>query len=143
MDESSDSDLYKVGAGIYLIHPNGELESYRIPTCKIFSNFACELMAITETLDNYHRRAIESFSGILLFSDSRSALQTILRGTSQLTQYIIDLRNRVFAVQRTCTLQWILAHIDTSAISSLIKLPRRPKIPFNFSTALPLPMRMQ
>ncbi|GFW75436.1 nuclear pore complex protein Nup214 [Trichonephila clavipes] len=43
--------------------------------------------------------------------DSRSALK--VRGNSQLTQDIIALINRVVAAQRTCTLQWILPHVDT------------------------------
>ncbi|PRD17660.1 UNVERIFIED_CONTAM: hypothetical protein NCL1_63716, partial [Trichonephila clavipes] len=83
---SSDSDLDKGGDDIYFIHPNGGLESFRIPTGKISSNFMCEHMAIKGALDNYHNWAIERNSGILLFSDSRSALQVIQRSNSQLTQ---------------------------------------------------------
>ena len=60
----------------------------------------------------YHSTANESSSGILLFTDSRSELQVILRGNSQLTYEIINIANRIVAVQRTCTLLWILAHVD-------------------------------
>ncbi|GFT25189.1 dnaJ homolog subfamily C member 5 [Trichonephila clavipes] len=61
---SSDSDLDKGGDDIYFIHPNGGLESFRIPTGKISSNFMCEHMAIKGALDNYHNWAIERNSAI-------------------------------------------------------------------------------
>ncbi|GFX68450.1 hypothetical protein TNCV_3998821 [Trichonephila clavipes] len=59
------------------------------------------LRAIKGVLKTYHSRTMESSSGILLFSDSRSALQVILKGKSQQTQDIILLLNSVVAAQRT------------------------------------------
>ncbi|GFU62205.1 uncharacterized protein TNCV_2474361 [Trichonephila clavipes] len=97
---SSDSDLDKCGAGIYLIPPHGGPESYRVPTSKISSNFTCELMTRKEVLDNYYSRAMESSSGILLFLDSRSTFHAILRGNFQLKQYIIALIKRVVSAQK-------------------------------------------
>ncbi|GFW17101.1 RNase H domain-containing protein [Trichonephila clavipes] len=76
------------------------------------SQILCELIAIKVALDNYPNRATKILSGILLFTECRSALQVIQRGSSQLKQDIISLLNRVFVAQRTCTLQWIPAHSD-------------------------------
>ncbi|GFS87431.1 hypothetical protein TNCV_207501 [Trichonephila clavipes] len=45
-------------------------------------------------------------------TDTRSALQLILRGNDQLTQDIIALVNRVIEVQRTDFLQCIPPHVD-------------------------------
>ncbi|GFW73026.1 uncharacterized protein TNCV_831451 [Trichonephila clavipes] len=41
----SDSDLDKGGVGIYFIHPNEELKSFRIPTGKVSSNFTPSILA--------------------------------------------------------------------------------------------------
>ncbi|GFV07609.1 hypothetical protein TNCV_4941121 [Trichonephila clavipes] len=87
-----------------------------IPKGKISSNCTCELMAIKGVLDNYHNRETESSSGILLFSDSKSALQAILKGNSRLTQDIIAFINWVFSAQRTCTLQQISTQILHSRV---------------------------
>ncbi|GFW65718.1 hypothetical protein TNCV_892081 [Trichonephila clavipes] len=64
---------------------------------------------IKRALNTYHNRAVENSSDILLFSDSRSTLQVILKGKFQLTRDIITIKNRVVAAQRT--LQWTPANV--------------------------------
>lgn len=76
------------------------------------SNYTCVLVAIKEALNLYYSKAIQNSNGLLLFSDSRTALQAILRGNSQLTRDIILLLNKLTTAQRTCILQWIPAHVD-------------------------------
>lgn len=111
-DGSSDSSLDRGGAGIFLTHANDKSESHKISVGKIASNYTCELVAIKEALNLYYSKAIQNSNGLLLFSDSRSALQAILRGNSQLTQDIILLLNEITTAQRACILQWIPAHVD-------------------------------
>ncbi|GFV04622.1 hypothetical protein TNCV_294991 [Trichonephila clavipes] len=103
-------------------------------------------MSIKEVLDNYHSRVIESSRSILLFSDSRYALQGILKGNSQLAQDIIALINRVVAVQRTCNCQWIPAHakiFGNEQTDDLAKESRNSPLMANFPIALTLPMLIQ
>ncbi|CAL1278784.1 unnamed protein product, partial [Larinioides sclopetarius] len=111
-DGSSDSSLDRGGAGVFLTYANGKSESHKISVGKIASNYTCELVAIREALNLYHNKDIQNSNGLLLFSDSRSALQAILRGNSQLTQDIILLLRKITTAQRTCILQWIPAHVD-------------------------------
>lgn len=110
-DGSSDSSLDRGGAGIFLTYANGKSESHKISVGKIASNYTCELVAIREALFLYCHGDIQNSNGLLLFSDSRSALQAIIRGNSQLTQDIILLLNKITTAQRTCILQWIPAHV--------------------------------
>ena len=110
-DGSSDSSLDRGGAGIYLTYANGNSESRKISVGKIASNYTCELVAIKEALSLYYNRYIQNSNGLLVFSDSHSALQAILKGNSQLTQDIILLLNEITTAQRTCILQWIPAHV--------------------------------
>ncbi|GFX23558.1 hypothetical protein TNCV_3770321 [Trichonephila clavipes] len=92
-------------------------------------------MAIKGALDNYHSRTVESFSSILLFSDSKSALQAILRGNPQLTQDKLE---------RTCTLQWIPALVDIFGDEQVDNLAKNARnSPQLFPIALPLLMLMQ
>lgn len=111
-DGSSDSNLDRGGAGILFTYVNGKSESHKISVGKIASNYTCELVAIREALNIYCSKEIQNSNGLLLFSDSRSALQAILSGNSTLTQDIIQLLNKITTAQRTCILQWIPAHVD-------------------------------
>ena len=79
---------------------------------KISSNYMCGFIVIKRALDIYHSRAIKSSCSFLIFTDSGSALQEILRDSSQVTQEIISFSNRIVATQRACTQQWIPAHVD-------------------------------
>ncbi|KAF8796655.1 hypothetical protein HNY73_001004 [Argiope bruennichi] len=104
--------LDRSGAGIILTYANDKYESHKISLGKIVSNYTCELVAIKEALNLYYTKAIQNSNELLLFSDSRSVLQAILRGNSQLTQDIILFLNEITKAQRTCILQWISAHVD-------------------------------
>ncbi|GFX32143.1 hypothetical protein TNCV_4099921 [Trichonephila clavipes] len=46
--QSLNTDFDKGVAGIYLTHPNGEPESFRIPMGKISSNFTYKLWSLKE-----------------------------------------------------------------------------------------------
>ncbi|GFV03563.1 hypothetical protein TNCV_5061041 [Trichonephila clavipes] len=62
--------------------------------------------------DNYHNRAIETSSSNLVL---RFKIWAIGDSEVQLSTdpgEISSLINRIVAAQRTCTLQWILAHVD-------------------------------
>ena len=84
-DGFSDSDLDEGSYGIDFIHSNSKHESHSIPKGKIFSNHACEFIAIKRALDIHRSMSFESSYGILLLTDSRSVLQAISKSNFQLT----------------------------------------------------------
>ncbi|CAL1288993.1 unnamed protein product [Larinioides sclopetarius] len=137
-DGSTDSSLDRGGAGILLTYVNGKSESHKISVSKIASNYTCELVAIKEALNFYHYKDIKNSNGLLLFSDSRSALQAILRGNSQLTQDIILLLSKITMAQRTCILQWIPAHVDINGNERADILDKEARDNSQLSTSLTL-----
>ncbi|GFV43850.1 RNase H domain-containing protein [Trichonephila clavipes] len=76
------------------------------------SNFTFEFIAIRTALDIYLTQTnITNSDGIIVLSDYRSALEAIKEGKMGLTQEINSLLFSIGALDKSCTLQWILAHV--------------------------------
>ncbi|GFU98620.1 probable RNA-directed DNA polymerase from transposon BS [Trichonephila clavipes] len=84
-DGSSDRSLSNGGAGILL--PDGNDYKHKINTGIIASNFPSELMAIREALILYQQdpHVIDSTEGLVIFSDSKSAIEAIRNGETNIS----------------------------------------------------------
>ncbi|GFX18126.1 ribonuclease H [Trichonephila clavipes] len=84
-DGSSDRSLSNEGAGIIL--PDGNNYKHKINTGIITSNFTSELMAIREVLILYQQdpHVIDSTEGLVIFSDSKSAIEAIRNGETNVS----------------------------------------------------------
>ncbi|GFV90352.1 probable RNA-directed DNA polymerase from transposon BS [Trichonephila clavipes] len=85
-DGSSDRSLSNGGAGIILLLPDGNNYKHKINTGIIASNFTSELVAIREALLLYQQNphVIDSTEGLVIFSDSKSAIEAIRNKISHL-----------------------------------------------------------
>ncbi|GFW39387.1 ribonuclease H [Trichonephila clavipes] len=81
-DGSSEISLHKGGAGILFQLPNKERKMHKINNGLIASNFTSELLAIKEALILYstHLELSGTTEGLAIFSDSRAALEAIIKG---------------------------------------------------------------
>ncbi|GFV65337.1 RNase H domain-containing protein [Trichonephila clavipes] len=52
------------------------------------------------------------YSGIIIFTDSRSTLQDIQNGKCQISHKIIQSIDKIITERRSCTIQWIPAHVN-------------------------------
>ena len=96
-----------------MVFPDGQKTELKTGAGKIASNFTGELLAIHLTLAAYLNLSPEKqLDGITIFSDSRSALQALSNGLSNLVLDIISLLDRVHGLDKKCILQWIPAHVD-------------------------------
>ncbi|GFY08261.1 putative DD41D transposase [Trichonephila clavipes] len=111
-DGSSDRSLSNGGAGILL--PDGNNYKHKINTGIITSNFTSELMAIREALILYQRdpHVIDSTEGLVIFSDSKSAIEAIRNGETNISCDIITLLEQLHSKRKSCILQWIPAHVN-------------------------------
>ncbi|GFU35545.1 hypothetical protein NPIL_419461 [Nephila pilipes] len=103
-DGSSDKSLNKGGDGVFFAHPDGSIHKHRINTGMIASNFTSELLAIKETLTIYltDLRMLGSTEGLVVFSDSNSALQAIRNGEYNITSAINNLLKRLEHEGKSC-----------------------------------------
>ncbi|GFY04812.1 probable RNA-directed DNA polymerase from transposon BS [Trichonephila clavipes] len=92
-DGSSDRSLSNGGAGIILLLPDGNNYKHKINTGIITSNFTSELVAIREALILYQQNphVIDSTEGLVIFSDSKSAIEAIRNGETNISCDIITL----------------------------------------------------
>ncbi|GFY17942.1 ribonuclease H [Trichonephila clavipes] len=99
-DGSSDISLNKGGAGILFQLPNKERKMHKINTWLIASNFTSELLAIKEALILYstHLELSGTTQGLAIFSDSRAALEAIIKGDTNITSAISVLIENANAV---------------------------------------------
>ncbi|GFU71851.1 RNase H domain-containing protein [Trichonephila clavipes] len=113
-DGSSDRSLSNGGAGILLLLPDGNNYKHKINTGIIASNFTSELMAIREALILYQQEphVIDSTEGLVIFSDSKSAIEAIRNGETNISCDIITLLEQLHRKRKSCILQWILAHVN-------------------------------
>ena len=112
-DGSSDSYCDRGGSGIYISYPDGSTSRHKLPAGVIASNFTSELVAIKEALTIYLNWTYANFSeGIVLFSDCKSALEALRKGTTNLVQTINMLLKEITEKYKSCTLQWIPAHVN-------------------------------
>ncbi|XP_054720827.1 uncharacterized protein LOC129230454 [Uloborus diversus] len=109
-DGSSDIDCNRGGAGISVIYPSGNNVKLKRPTGQIASNFTSELVAIKEALAHCLSSPTpeDLIEEIVIFSDSKSALEAIRNGMTRLTQ---EINFFLHSLKTTCILQWIPAHI--------------------------------
>ncbi|GFV20065.1 RNase H domain-containing protein [Trichonephila clavipes] len=108
-DGSSDRSLSNVGAGIILLLPDSNNYKHKINTGIISSNFTSELMAIREALILYQQdpHVIDSTEGLVIFSDSKSAIEAIRNGETNISCDIITLLEQLHSKRKSCILQWI------------------------------------
>ncbi|GFU79650.1 RNase H domain-containing protein [Trichonephila clavipes] len=113
-DGSSDRSLSNGGAGIILLLPDGNNYKHKINTGIIASNFTSELVAIREALLLYQQNphVIDSTEGLVIFSDSKSAIETIRNGETNISCDIITLLEQLHNKRKSCILQWIPAHVN-------------------------------
>ncbi|GFW07935.1 RNase H domain-containing protein [Trichonephila clavipes] len=126
-DGSSDRSLSNGGAGITLLLPDGNNYKHKINTGIIVSNFTSELMAIREALILYQQdpHVIDSTEGLVIFSDSNSAIEAIRNGETNISCDIITLLEQLHNKRKSCILQWIPAHVN---IEGHEDSPRQDKI---------------
>ncbi|GFV83483.1 probable RNA-directed DNA polymerase from transposon BS [Trichonephila clavipes] len=113
-DGSSDRSLSNGGAGIILLLPDGNNYKHKINTGIIASNFTSELVAIREALLLYQQNphVIDSTEGLAIFSDSKSAIEAIRNGETNISCDIITLLEQLHNKRKSCILQWIPAHVN-------------------------------
>ncbi|GFU14095.1 RNase H domain-containing protein [Trichonephila clavipes] len=113
-DGSSDRSLSNGGAGIIFFLPDGNNYKHKINTGIIASNFTSELVAIREALLLYQQNphVIDSTEGLVIFSDSKSAIEAIRNGKTNISCDIITLLEQLHNKRKSCTLQWIPAHVN-------------------------------
>ncbi|GFW51769.1 ribonuclease H [Trichonephila clavipes] len=92
-DGSSDRSLSNGGAGILLLLPDGNNYKHKINTGIIASNFPSEIMAIREALILYQQdpHVIDYTEGLVIFSDSKSAIEAIRNGETNISCDIVTL----------------------------------------------------
>ncbi|GFT95279.1 RNase H domain-containing protein [Trichonephila clavipes] len=113
-DGSSDRSLSNGGAGIILLLPDGNNYKHKINTGIIASSFTSELVAIREALLLYQQNphVIDSTEGLVIFSDSKSAIEAIRNGETNISCDIITLLEQLHNKRKSCILQWIPAHVN-------------------------------
>ncbi|GFS87452.1 RNase H domain-containing protein [Trichonephila clavipes] len=113
-DGFSDRSLSNGGAGIILLLPDGINYKHKINTGIIASNFTSELVAIREALILYQQdpHVIDSTEGLVIFSDSKSAIEAIRNGETNISCDIITLLEQLHNKRKSCILQWIPAHVN-------------------------------
>ncbi|GFU92161.1 ribonuclease H [Trichonephila clavipes] len=126
-DGSSDRSLSNGGARIILLLPDGNNYKHKINTGIITSNFTSELMVIREALILYQQdpHVIHSTDGLVIFSDSKSAIDAIRNGETNISCDIITLLEQLHSKRKSCILQWIPAHVN---IEGHEDSPRQDKI---------------
>ena len=92
-DGSSDDSFGRDGAGILFFHPCGNKTELKVPQAWIFT---CELTAINEALSFcLSRHSDDSAGGLVLFSYSKSSLETKRNNETNLTQGINILLSQI------------------------------------------------
>ncbi|PRD29685.1 UNVERIFIED_CONTAM: hypothetical protein NCL1_28619 [Trichonephila clavipes] len=129
-DSSSDSECNRGKSGVFLKYLDNITSKHKVSAGRIASNFTCELIAIRTALDIYLTWTnIANSNGNIVLSDCRSAFEAIKEGKMRLTQEINSLLFSIGALGKSCTLQWIPAHVDIEGNKmALISLPMKPEL---------------
>ncbi|GFU23430.1 gastric intrinsic factor [Trichonephila clavipes] len=82
-------------------------------------------MAIREALILYQQdqHVIDSTKGLVIFSDSKSAIEAIRNGETNVSCDIITLLEQLHSKRKSCIVQWIPAHVnieDTGGVAGAI-----------------------
>ncbi|GFX61848.1 hypothetical protein TNCV_1383461 [Trichonephila clavipes] len=96
---------------------------HKINTGLIASNFTSELLAIKEAFILYstHLELSGTTEGLAIFSDSRAALEAIIKGDTNMTFAINFLLESLHCRGKSCLLQCIPAHVSIEGNDSLAK----------------------
>ncbi|GFX26601.1 RNase H domain-containing protein [Trichonephila clavipes] len=80
----------------------------------IASNFTSELLAIKEALILYltHLELSGTTERLAIFSDSRAAVEAIIKGDTNITSAINVLLESLHCKGKSCLLKWIPAHVN-------------------------------
>ncbi|GFX53241.1 ribonuclease H [Trichonephila clavipes] len=85
----------------------------------------CDHWRIIEALDLYEILPIlEQAKGLVIFCDSKAALQAILNGGSWITKQIFSRLFRLQELDKLCFLQWLSTHFDTPGSENADKLAK-------------------
>ncbi|GFW86859.1 ribonuclease H [Trichonephila clavipes] len=124
-DGSSDISLNKGGAGILFQLPRKERKMHKINTGLIASNFTRELLAIKEALILYstHLELSGTTEGLAIFSDSRAALEAIIKGDTNINSAI----NVLLESRNDDQLCPTITLADANAVANCRLLPHRSK----------------
>ncbi|GFW66300.1 probable RNA-directed DNA polymerase from transposon BS [Trichonephila clavipes] len=103
-DGSSDRSFCNGCAGIILLLPDGSNYKHKTNTGIIASNVTSELMAIREALIFYQQdpHVIDSTEGLVNFSDSKSAIEAIRNGETNISFDIITLLEQLHSKRKSC-----------------------------------------
>ncbi|GFX04593.1 RNase H domain-containing protein [Trichonephila clavipes] len=144
-DGSSDRSLSNGGAGIILLLPDGNNYKHKINTGIIASNFTSELVAIREALLLYQQNphVIDSTEGLVIFSDSKSAIEAIRNGETNISCDIITLLEQMHNKRKSCILQWIPAHVNIEGNECADSLAKEARDIEHKCTTITLMMLMQ
>ncbi|GFU39347.1 hypothetical protein TNCV_1716281 [Trichonephila clavipes] len=113
-DGSSDRSLSNGGAGIIFSSQMVANYKHKINTGIIASNCKSELVAIREALILYQQNphVIDSTEGLVIFSDSKSAIVIRRNGETNISCDIITLpETAAQQKEKSCILQWIPAYV--------------------------------
>ncbi|GFU18924.1 hypothetical protein TNCV_1700351 [Trichonephila clavipes] len=103
------------------------ITKHKTNTCIIASNFTSELMAIREAFLLYQQdpHVIDSTERLVIFSDSKSAIEAIRNGETNISCDIITLLEQLHSKRKSSILQWIPTHVN---IEGHEDSPRQDKI---------------
>ncbi|GFU91114.1 RNase H domain-containing protein [Trichonephila clavipes] len=109
-----DRSLSNGGPVILLLLPDGNNYKHKINTGIIASNFTSELMTIREALILYQQdpHVIDSTEGLVIFSDSKSAIEAIRNGEINISCDTITLLEQLHNKRKSCILQWVPTHVN-------------------------------
>ncbi|GFU71633.1 hypothetical protein TNCV_3035731 [Trichonephila clavipes] len=84
-------------------------------------------MAIREALILYQQdpHVIDSIKGLVIFSDSKSAIEAIRNGDTNISCDIITLLEQLHNKGKSCILQWIPAHVNIEGMNVQIASPKK------------------
>ncbi|GFS68049.1 RNase H domain-containing protein [Trichonephila clavipes] len=104
---SSNSECGRGGSGIFLLLPH-QISCHSRKNRPFFTS---ELIAIKAALALYLTQSVPT-NGLIIFFDCKFSLEAIKRGKMRLVQDINELLSTIVAKEKTCTIQWVPAHLN-------------------------------
>ncbi|GBM06978.1 hypothetical protein AVEN_239678-1 [Araneus ventricosus] len=111
IDGTSDEALSNGGSEVHFNLPDGGIQQRKIGACKVALNFTCELRTIVEALELYLSLPDSNKAKrLVIFCDSRIALEAVQRGGTWLTEKIHSSFAKLHSLGKACVLQCISDH---------------------------------